>query len=896
MASPSLNRAVAVGVFLLAVLVYFLTMAPTVVFWDVGEFIAAAKLLQVPHPPGAPLFILLVHESLMIPFAADPAVRAHALSAVMSALAVALLYLVIVRSILRQRPAPGTLLERIAVYGGAAVGALSLAFSLTFWDNAVEAEVYGASMFFVALIIWCAVRWTDEADVPGNEKYLLVIAYLIGLSLGVHLLSLLAIFPILMMMYSRKYRLTARTAAIFALLAAAIFFVVYPGIVKYLPGMMDGDFAGQRGPLVAALPWLIIAGLITGTYFSYRKRRKILHVALLSALFVILGYTTYTTVLIRSNANLPMNENAPSTLGKLTAYLGREQYGDQPLFFPRRWSHERHQQRMYQEYAGDWDFLVRYQLNHMFFRYVGWNFSGREGTQQNAPVGWKSTLALPLILALLGLYRQVRVDRKMAAAFVAMFLVMGPILALYQNQQEPQPRERDYFYVGAYFVVAIWIGMGAMTVLDAARKGFASARARSIAGGAALAGLLAVVPANLLRLNWSDHDRSGNYTAWDNSYNMLQSCDQNGILFTYADNDTFPLWYLQDVEGIRRDVSIVNLSLGNLGWYIQQLKKEPYYKEALAVPMSLPDNVIEKIQPVQWDPGYVDLPVPPQAMTRYQVSDSSVIASGKIRFLMPNTLQYGRTRGIRVQDLLARDIIFANNWNRPVYFAVTCTPDCRIGLDDFLWYQGLVMELRPVRIERENDGISAAALRSSLFEEPAEPFPHPRLGYRFRRSADPSVHLDETSWRTMASYRSCFFTLAAYQQNTLKDSAGVVATLNRMESVIPHAKYQMNLPSMSYTASLYLHAGDRQGFNRWADEIEPLARAQIQAGVGSTDPRLSPVGTLMDIYRNRKEYAKLAGFLDTLAAGSPQNAWIRQEAERARQMVQQQKDTAWPGQ
>jgi hypothetical protein len=317
------NRIVAAVVFLAALVTYLLTLAPTVVFWDVGEFIAAAKLMQVPHPPGSPLFLFLARIAMMIPFAADQAVRAHALSALLSAIAIGFVYLIIVRTIINFRGLPQTLAESVTLYGAGAIGALSLAFTTTYWDNSIEAEVYGASMFFLTAVIWLAMRWMDRADREGNEKYIILIAYLIGLSLGVHLLSLLAIFPVLMIIYFRKYEVTVNSFAKFTVVALLIFWVVYPGIVKFLPGMMDGDFGGKKSEIIAYLPWLIMAAVSYGVYVSYKKKQKMLHIALLSILLIFLGYTTYTSVLIRSNANPPMNENDPSNLARLTSYLGR---------------------------------------------------------------------------------------------------------------------------------------------------------------------------------------------------------------------------------------------------------------------------------------------------------------------------------------------------------------------------------------------------------------------------------------------------------------------------------------------------------------------------------------------------------------------------------------------
>ncbi len=327
MENKTLNRTVAAILFMTSSVVYFVTMAPTVVFWDVGEFIAAAWMLQVPHPPGSPLFLLITRAVLMIPFSEDIAVRAHSISAITSALTVALLYLVTVKVIMHFRKPPESTWDKVTVYGASAIGALSLAFATTFWDNAIEAEVYGLSMLFLSLIIWLAMRWYERANQPGNEKYVLLIAYLIGLSIGIHLLALLTIFTVLIIIYIRNYELNRITFLKLGIVAVIIFIVVYPGIVKWLPSLMIEDSVFLR-----AVPFLVISAALYGVYYSIKNNLRLLNITVLSFLLIIIGYSTYTMVIIRSNADPPMNENEPKNLTRLVSYLNREQYGDAAVF------------------------------------------------------------------------------------------------------------------------------------------------------------------------------------------------------------------------------------------------------------------------------------------------------------------------------------------------------------------------------------------------------------------------------------------------------------------------------------------------------------------------------------------------------------------------------------
>ena len=889
MTDRMLNRVIAIGVFLSALVVYLLTLSPTVVFWDVGEFIAAAKMLQVPHPPGSPLFVLVTRIAMMIPFAADQAVRAHAVSAVGSAIGVMFLYLVCVRVIANFRGRPATLADRIVVYGSSVIGALSLAYGSTYWDNSIEAEVYGASMLFLSATMWLTMRWLERSDTEGHEKYILFIAYLVGLSLGVHLLQLLAIFPILMIIYFKRYEFSAASFAKFGVVAVIIFGVIYPGIVKYLPGMMDGDFAGAKSDVIAAIPWIVIGAVCYGVYWSYKHRRKMVHVALLSIVLIFIGYTTYTTVLIRSNANPPMNENDPSNLARLTAYLGREQYGEQP-FWPRRYSREPQHQGIYTNYKSEWDFMIRYQLNHMFFRYVGWNYVGSQGDFQEAGVDWKDTWGIPLLLGLLGLYYQFKKDWKMGFVFLTMFIIMGPILALYQGQQDPQPRERDYFYVGAFFVFSLWIAIGVVALVDYTRRFFQSSMTLASAGLVLLCGLL--VPVHMAASNWSTVNRSGNYVAWDYSYNTLQTCEKDALLFTNGDNDTFPLWYLQDVEGIRRDVRIVNLSLINTPWYIQQLKNKPYYSEALPVPINMSDAQIARIQPIQWESRKIELPVPREVFERYGVTDTALINRGKIDFVMNNTLQFGQTKAIRVQDIMVREIITANQWQRPVYFSVTVGGDTKIGLDNYLWFSGLAWRLEPRKIVDEEQGMNAGVLEANLMHEPEGFSRTPQYGYKFRGVSDPSVHYDDNTSRLMINYRAAFLRFAFYCANIGKDNEKGVRVLDRMETVVPRSKIPMGWELQSEVATLYHNLGRDDKFNEYANEVEQACKRLIDSGQVNFNSYYNPYGVLLNIYEIRKDYAATVEILKNLQLLFPNDASLKVRYAAAESMLKAQQQRA----
>jgi hypothetical protein len=753
---------------------------------------------------------------------------------------------------------------------------MSLAFSTTYWDNSIEAEVYGASMFFLMAILWLAMRWHERSENEGSEKYILLISYLIGLSLGVHLLALLAIFPVLMIIYFKRYEFSLNSFVKFTAVACGIFFVVYPGIVKWLPGMMDGEFLGKKSTVWEVLPWLLIVGSLYGVYYAYVNKKKTLHIALLSGVLIFFGYTTYTSVIIRANANPPMNENDPSNLARLTSYLGREQYGDAP-FIKRRYSQEPQHQGIYTNYTSDMDFLIRYQLNHMFFRYVGWNFIGSAGDVQDSGVSWKETWGIPFLIGLFGLWWHFNRDWKLGLTLLAAFIILGPVLALYQNQQEPQPRERDYFYVGAYMIMSVWIAIGITGIIDLLRKQFSSSS--TVIAAASVLLFMGAIPANLIRMNFHEHDRRGDYVAWDYSYNILQTCEKDAILFTNGDNDTFPLWYLQDVEGVRRDVRIVNLSLVNTNWYVAQMKRKPYYTEAKAVPISLEDKVIEEIQPQQFETTNLALPVPTEVYKRFGITDTAITNKGKLPFTMKPTLQYGQIGAIRVQDIMVQDIVFTNKWQVPIYFAVTCSPDSKIGLDEYLWFNGLAWRLEPHKVGADG-GMNPDILEQNLFNEPSGFSKTPQYGYKFRGIADPTVYFDENTTRLMINYRSAFLRYAEYHSTVTNNKAKALAALDRMEKLVPASKIPLGMDITSYLGSFYQRLGRQDKANELLASLEPEALAAIDRGEYNLNSYSNPFRILLDLYEGKQEYQKSIDLLKRLKTIIPNDPGIQQRIDQ----------------
>ncbi|NTV92667.1 MAG: DUF2723 domain-containing protein, partial [Chlorobiaceae bacterium] len=454
MTHRALNRFIAVFLFVVAEILYLRTMAPTLSFWDCGEFIATAYTLGIPHPPGAPLFLLLGRLFSMIPFFGDIGARVNLISTIASSATVMLTYLITLRFIILYRksnPDTWSPAEKVSAYGSSVIAALALAFSDSFWFNAVEAEVYAMSSLFTALVTWLMLRWYDDDPLPGNERWLMAVMYIIGLSIGVHLLSLLALFAVALVYCFKKYEVTPRSVALFIAGSSGLFILIYQVIIKGLPILLQ--FSSWSGFFAFA------ALLVSGIWYTHSKRYVLLNTFVVSLLLIVIGYTSYGMIFIRAQAGPPINENNPSTPETFYSYLNRDQYGEMPLW-PRRWSPEPVHQYFYQQYASDLDYFLTYQLNHMYLRYLGWQFIGREHDMEGAGVDWSVLWGLPFLFGFAGAVAHFRRQWKMGLVVTALFILTGAALVIYLNQTEPQPRERDYSYVGSFFAFAIWIGIG----------------------------------------------------------------------------------------------------------------------------------------------------------------------------------------------------------------------------------------------------------------------------------------------------------------------------------------------------------------------------------------------------------------------------------------------------
>ncbi len=804
-----INRIIATSLFMISFIVYFLTIAPTTSFWDCGEFITCAYILGIPHPPGAPFYLLLGRIFTLFPWTADIGLRVNIISAITAAMTVMFTYLIIVRLIVLWRGKAKTFEDRLILYGGAIIGALALAFSDSLWFNAVEAEVYAISMFFTTIVVWFILVWHEKAEDPSCNKYIFLIAYCVGLAIGVHLLNILALPAIFLIYYFKRHTLNLKSFLIFVAIGFVIFIGVYPGIVKWLPNLAL-IIKKQYGASFASSFFIVLAiALIGAIYFAIRNRSRMFFVTLTSLLLIIIGASTFPSVYFRSKLNPAIDENDPENLENLVSYINREQYGE-------------------------WGYLERraplweYQIKKMYLRYLGWQFIGK-GTIKDAEGNLAETISLrglwgiPFLIGIMGMIHHFFKDYRRAFAILLLFIMTGIAIVIYLNQTDPQPRERDYVYVASFFAFAIWIGIGVAGILETMvesvqKKSFMQKLSLAITFSL----IFILIPVKMLAINYRSHDRSGNYVASDYSYNLLQSCEKDAILFTNGDNDTFPLWFLQYVYGIRKDVRVVNLSLLNTHWYIKQLRDQ----EA-RVPISFSDPQVDRLTPTYWpDRKIVKIEVPKHIYEqelqdleqRKEFLSKTTASAPEITFELGPTFM---GQAIRVQDIMILNIIASNRFRKPIYFAVTVSPENMLNMDDYLRMDGLVYKL----ITYPGEKISPSRLRENLFQK-----------FRYRNLDNPKIYYDDNIIGLLINYRSAFLRLANfYRQEKMSDD--MLSTLDRMEQLIPEAVIPIYERGLSLgIGQMYLEGNRPQEFEkrleRWLKEPnlsfdEKLKLAQI---------------------------------------------------------------------
>ena len=936
------NRIVGWAVFAIASAVYLLTIEPTASFWDCGEFIASGNKLEVGHPCGAPMFMLMVRFFTMFaPSAQLVPVLANALSAMASAFTILFLFWSITHlgKKLVAINADGSLPlgQAIAVMGAGAVGALAYTFSDTFWFSAVEGEVYASSSLFTALVFWAILKWEDCADSPYANRWLVLIAYLMGLSIGVHLLNLLAIPAIALVYYFKKYDYTFKGLCITVLLSGVMLLAVLYGIIQGLVivasklelVLVNGiGMPTMSGVLLMAAA--LVGLLIWGIAASHRRGKVLLNTLLVSFAVILIGYSSYTVVVVRSAANPPMDQNSPDNMFSLLYYLNREQYGDRPLLYgqtfasqaierkqtgvqyapkdgryvevrkkyalvypdghkmliPRMHSPEGRHVEAYKQWssfegkpvkgytsegkpttiytptmAENIRFFLRYQLGFMYWRYFMWNFAGRQNDIQghgdclkgnwisgigfidNARLGPQNQLPatyannkgryryfmLPLLLGIVGMVVHYRRKPTDFWVVMALFFMTGIAIVVYLNQTPYQPRERDYAYAGSFYAFAIWIGLGVMA-LHALLQRLSKSPAMAAAATAVCMGIPAIMAAQ----NWDDHDRSHCYLPVDFGYNMLIGCKPNAVLFTYGDNDTFPLWYNQEVEGVRTDVRVANLSYLHGDWYIEQMQRKTYQSDPLPLQTTFdkyynskrdavlvydkiaePINLHQAVDFMLSDNPAAEVPSPfePNARANYipssnlylPIDTAQVAATGTIArermHLATDTMRWrvGK-RMVTKEGQVILDMLANNNWERPMYFGTTVASETYHGLDKFFDLEGMMYRVIPANLPKSRWGLGSVNV-NDMYDNLMQK-------YRFRGLNHPKIYIDENKYRIVASYRNMFSRLA----NALIDNgenARAVEVLDRCLELMPTTTIPLNYYVLQMVEAYY-RAGNNE--------------------------------------------------------------------------------------
>ncbi len=970
--------------FVFSSMVYILTREPTVSFWDCGEFILSAFKLQVGHPPGAPLFLMMARIATL--FAGGDtskvAISVNTLSALCSGFAIMFLFWTITH-LVRKVFLNGKELEAKhvpAIIGSGVLGALAYTFSDTFWFSAVEGELYALSSLIIALVFWGMLKWEDEADRPYAGRWIILIAYIMGLGLGVHRLNLLIIPVLVFVYYFKKYEVTTKgvlkTLLLSIFLLWLIVFVIMPG-VPAVAGWFELLFVNVLGlPYNSGLIFfmaLLFAGLAYGIKYSLQKKRVIMNYILTSLTVIMIGYSSYAMIMIRSSARPPMNQNNPSDVFSLSYYINMKQYGSSPKIygnyysapvtdvkkvisgynkvngkykpyyaseykyssqfetvFPRMYSTDPDHESAYKywgkvvgrsysvgssgkpvvcpTFSENLRYFFRYQVGFMYMRYFMWNFAGRQndiqgngnpiygnwisgikfidearlGNLGNLPDDLKSNKGnnkyylLPLLVGLLGIYWQYKRDRNGFWLVLGFFIMTGLAIILYLNQYPDQPRERDYAYVASFYAFAVWIGIGFMFVYENLQKLVGN----KISLALTFVGLIAAVPVIMGTQNWDDHDRSGRYTARDIGANYLKSCAPEAILFTYGDNDSFPVWYVQDVEQVRTDVRVANLSYIQAGWYIEMMRQKAFNSDPLPFTLG-PDKYLEGVREQLPVDNRINKPVELKEIVqfasqddrKYQVDISGrgdyvnylpankfiidvdtarVLANGTVKKYFKdrilNQIIWNYTDEDAFKgDLAIMDILSTNEWKRPIYYSTTVPSTQYKGLEKYFVQEGLAYRIVPIKIDTPEQGEFGMIDPYVMYDNMMNKF-------TWGNAQDPKVYLDENNRRMFSNFRRIFGSLGNDLVST-GDTTRAIEVAHRGLGIVPAEKMPDDFFSIGL-AEVLLRAGKKEEGEKLINDIIAYSKQYLDYSIslnpvdryGMEYPTGINMQTLLDIY------------------------------------------------
>jgi hypothetical protein len=949
-----LNNIIGWITFTISATVFLLTIEPTASWWDPGEFISTTYKLQIGHPPGAPTMQLIgrLFSQLAFGNVSRVAMMINAMSAICSAFAVLFLFWVITM-FARKLVAPEGVMSKgqmWTIFAAGFIGAITFTFTDSFWFSAVEGEVYAMSAMFTSLVFWAIMKWESVADQKHASRWIIFIAFMIGLAIGVHLLNLLTIPALAYVIYFKKFKTTKAgmfwTLIISLVILAFVMYFVIPWIPN-LAGKFEILFVNsfglpfQSGTIFYFL--LLISLIIWGLYYTRKTNRPLISTVILSFTFLLIGYSTFLVLVIRANADTPINENDPKDIVGLVSYLNREQYGTWPLFygqyynapivgyedgspvyahdsatrkyvivddrkgtipvfdsrfmtvFPRIWSRESDRKGtldFYKKWGGEGvpititdedgktrtvnkptfgdnlKYFLTYQVGWMYLRYFLWNYAGRQNDVQgfggvedgnwisgipfldkwrlghdqlNLPDSKKNRGAnkyylLPLILGLVGFFYQVKKEYRGAMVITMLFLLTGLAIVIYLNQKPFEPRERDYSYCGSTYAFAIWIGLGVIYLTELAKKYLKKEYLPVIL---VFTFCLLLVPVNMAKENWDDHDRSGKYSCRDFAANYLNSCEKQAVLITNGDNDTFPLWYDQEVEGIRTDVRVVNFMLASGGWYIDQLYQKMYDSEPLPFTLnreqySLGQNEIIPFYDIGIK-GYVNIKDiidfiksdDPQTFLTLQNGEKiKFIPSRNIKLavnkeaclrngIVPAYLKdkmvdtiYWTIRGNQVykNDIMLLDFVASNNWTRPLYFAAPSSVSHVFNVDHYCLVCGFAYRFMPVKAD------SADYIQGMGGVDPLTSYDILMHKCKWGNLNDPHVYIDPESLNNAVRPKTGFMRVAESLNNMGKKKEAS-ELLDTYLKYFPDSRIPYDLFMLPY-AEVYYKTGDTAKANR----------------------------------------------------------------------------------
>ena len=964
-----INNILGWSVFAIATLVYFLTLEPTASWWDCGEYISTAFKLQVGHPPGAPLFQMIGRFFSLFAFGdvSRVALMVNAMSALCSGFTILFLFWSITMLAGKMFPVdkPLSSFQKWSILGSGLVGALAYTFSDSFWFSAVEGEVYAMSSFFTAIVFWAILRWERDSDQPHHWRWLLLIAYLMGLSIGVHLLNLLTIPAICFIFYFRKYNYSTKGIFLTAFISLLILIVIMYGIIPLtvkLAGKFELAFVNDFGlPFNSGtiFYFLLIIGLILfGLIYTHRKGRKVMNLIILAFTFILIGYSSFLMLVIRANAGTPINENEPSDAVSMLAYLNREQYGDWPLLygpyfnapvtgyadgnpvyvkdvkthsykiadarkqvdpiydprfctlFPRMYSRDKDHIRAYKNWANmkgvpitvqnakneptvinkptfaeNLDFFFRYQVGHMYMRYFLWNFAGRQndiegsggikegnwysgikvldeiklGNQSNLPESMKNPAhnrfyMLPLLLGMIGFIFHVNRNFKDALVVFTIFFMTGIAILIYLNQPPFQPRERDYAYAGSFYAFAIWIGLGVIAILK-----MLPSKYKTTVGALGVTGLcLILVPGIMAKEGWTDHDRSGKTACKDIAVNYLESCAPNAVVVTFGDNDTFSLWYAQDVENIRTDVRVLNNMLASGDWYIHQMMKKAYKSDALkftlrpdqynkgvndavlideqsdstrlelkdAIDFIASDNPKSKVQVTDgsWVPF---LPTKKFKMTvdRAAVIRNGIVPADRVNDIVPVIEWDLKTNYITKNDLMLLDFLATNAWSRPLYIASPGSLANVLDINKYFHLEGTLYRFMPVPPKKGMEAIGGVNVDRT--------WDIMMNKSKYGNLNNPKVTVDRESFRNIYYERFSFAHLG-YSLLVENKPDSAVRVADRCQEVFPPNKCGYDYFQLQFL-EIYFRAGSNEKGMKLANELTRIYKQNINYYLSTGD-------------------------------------------------------------